>query len=88
MAALTNELRLFATLVEALRGPLAIDPELLTIDNQTPDEQLTRLAAQLQALIDAQTNGDWLGVADILEYDLEPLVRPWGPRVLAFGRVA
>ena len=88
LVALTNELRLFATLVEALRGPLAIDPQLLTIDNQTPDEQLNRLATQLQGLIVAQTNRDWLGVADILEYDLEPLVRPWGPRVLAFGRVA
>jgi hypothetical protein len=88
LAALTNELRLFATLVEALRGPLAIDPKLLTIDNQTPDEQLSRLESQLQGLIVAQTNADWLSVADILEHDLEPLVRPWGRRVLEFGRVA
>jgi hypothetical protein len=88
LVSLTNELQLFATLVEALRGPLAIDPRLLTIDNQTPDEQLTRLAGQVQALIDAQLNADWLGVADILEFDLQPLVRPWAPRVLSLGKVA
>jgi hypothetical protein len=88
LAALTNELRLFATLVEALRGPLAIDPRLLTIDDLTPDQQLTRLESQLKGLVDAQINGDWLSVADILEHDLEPLVRPWGRRVLEFGRVA
>ena len=38
---------------------------------------LNELSAHVQAVIAAQGNQDWLTVADVLEYDIEPALKRW-----------
>ena len=65
-----------ATLVGLLDGRLGID--IAQVDAGHPAErQLQTLDAVLQSVVAAQESLDWLTVADILEYDLEPLIRQW-----------
>ena len=81
LARLSGDLHTFAALVTTLRGPLGIAVERLTIDGVSPDEQIERLGAWLESLIAAQSSEDWLTVADILEYDIEPILRAWRTRL-------
>jgi hypothetical protein len=67
--------------VTTLRGPLGIAVERLTIDGVPPDEQMERLGAWLESLVSAQSSQDWLTVADVLEYDIEPILRAWRTRL-------
>ena len=74
---LASDLRNLATLVAMLGGPIGIDLTAAGGDGQTADQQIDALGAALDALVSAQVAEDWLTVADILEYDLEPLIRRW-----------
>jgi len=38
---------------------------------------MEELGAALDAIVMAQESEDWLTVADVLEYDLEPAIRRW-----------
>ena len=77
LAVLPAELRNFIVAVSVVEGQLGIDPASLTIDDLTPSDQIVRLSAWLESLIDAQANEDGLTIADILEFDLEPFLQAW-----------
>ena len=82
LARLTGDLHTFAALVTTLRDPsVGIPVERLTIDGVSPEQQIERLGAWLESLIGAQSSQDWLTVADILEYDIEPVLRAWRTRL-------
>jgi hypothetical protein len=74
---LASDLRNLATLVAMLGGPIGIDLTAAGGDGVTADQQIEELESALDALVSAQAAEDWLTVADILEYDLEPLIRRW-----------
>ena len=82
LAALMGELRQFGMLVTALRDTLGIDPDRLAQDGMTLDQQVARLGEWLEQLIAAHAQEDWLSLADVLELDLAPLLRGWGPALL------
>ena len=44
---------------------------------------VAELSAQLDAIIDAQQGRDWVTVADVLQYELEPSLRRWAPALEA-----
>jgi hypothetical protein len=81
LARLSADLHTFVALMTTLQGPLGISVERLTIDGVSPDEQIARLGGWLESLIGAQASEDWLTVADILEYDIEPVLRAWRTRL-------
>jgi hypothetical protein len=78
-----GELRGFGQLVGAVRDTLGIAPERLVQQGLTLDQQVARLGDWLERLIAAHARQDWLALADILELDLEPLLRGWGLTLLA-----
>jgi hypothetical protein len=88
LARLSGDLHTFVALVTTMRGPLGISEERLTIDGVSPDQQIERLAAWLESLVSAQSSEDWLTVADILEYDIEPILRAWRTRLEALTQDA
>jgi hypothetical protein len=88
LARLSGELHTFVGLVTTMRGPLGISEERLTIDGVPPDQQIERLAGWLESLVTAQSHEDWLTVADILEYDIEPVLRAWVGRLEALTQDA
>jgi len=71
-----GELQLLTRLIDTLTGPLGLDLTAVGGDGDIrPD--LASLGATLNALVSAQGSDDWLTVADLLEYELEPAIRRW-----------
>jgi hypothetical protein len=76
LTTLAMELRGLTALVSMLGGPLQIDLSFVN-GRTTAADQMDELGAALDALVTAQESEDWLTVADVLEYDLEPAIRRW-----------
>jgi len=76
LAQLAHNLKALIVLVQTLRGPISeIQPPLPAT---LPTEQdVETLGSWLESLVEAQAGQDWLTVADVLEYDLEPTLRTW-----------
>ena len=77
LTVLASELADLVAMIGIMQGPLAVDPARLVIDGLSPEDQIARLGTWLESLVSAQANQDWLTIADILEYEIEPLVRQW-----------
>ena len=76
LTALATELRGLTSLV-AMLGVLQIDLGAFSSEGVAAADQLERFAAALDSVVAAQESQDWLTVADVLEYDLEPAIRRW-----------
>ena len=76
LAQLAQNLKALIVLVQTLREPVAaIQPPL---PGALPSEhEVETLGSWLESLVAAQAGQDWLTVADVLEYDLEPTLRAW-----------
>ncbi len=72
LAELTGGLRTLVSLLDALGTAMGVPLEVAECDGQTAIEVLEGLGSPLAALSDAQAQQDWVTVADILEFDLEP----------------
>jgi hypothetical protein len=77
LSELAIELRGLTSIIAMLNGPLGVDISSWTIDGESAADQMNTLGAALDALVAAQESEDWVTVADILEYDLEPAIRRW-----------
>ena len=77
LKSLAADLATAAALADVLAGPLAIDLTAVSTEGVTAAQHLQELEATLDALVGAQEGQDWVTVADILEYDLEPSIRRW-----------
>ena len=75
LVGLAAELRSLAMLLGALSGPLGIDLSAAAGDGASVDQHVVDLGTALDALIASQSSEDWVTVADILEYALEPAIR-------------
>ena len=76
LTALATELRGLTSLV-AMLGVLQIDLGAFSPEGVAAADQIERFAAALDSVVAAQESEDWLTVADVLEYDLEPAIRRW-----------
>jgi hypothetical protein len=65
----------------ALGGALALATRAEGLDGAPQRERLDGVVAELtghvESLLTAQQSGDWITVADILQYDVEPALRRW-----------
>jgi hypothetical protein len=77
LKALAADLGATAVLADMLAGPLAIDLTAVSVDGVTAAQHLTELGMTVDALVTAQEAHDWITVADLLEYELEPSIRRW-----------
>ena len=77
LSGLSSELKDFVVMIGVMQGPLSIDPGRLTVGGMTPDEQIARIGASLEAIVAAQRDSNWVAIADILARDLEPVLRGW-----------
>jgi hypothetical protein len=88
LAVFTAELRQFPVMIGVLTDTLRIDPERLRVGGAGLDIQMMQLGLWLETLVHAHSQSDWLTVADVLELDLEPLLRVWAPLVRQCGEPA
>jgi hypothetical protein len=85
LKALAADLGATAALADMLGGPLAIDLTAVSVEGVTAAQHLEELGSTLDALVSAQEAQDWVTVADILEYDLEPSIRRWAALLTALS---
>lgn len=77
LTTLAGELQGLTSLVAMLEGPLQLDLAAFLPEGTTAASQMEQFAAAIDAIVSAQESEDWLTVADVLEYDLEPAIRQW-----------
>jgi hypothetical protein len=77
MGQLSSDLGALTTLVTMIDGPIGVDLAQITGEPVSAAEQMEALWTTLDAMVAAQAAEDWLTVADVLEYDLEPAIRRW-----------
>ena len=87
-----------AEVVDSLQMLTAVTAAIARLDENGPvaggdaEAFLLRLGRCLEALVEGNANEDWIGVADVLEYELADLIPAWQPAVrppsaVAAGRV-
>jgi hypothetical protein len=64
-------------LAQALGQAADVDLDVLATPHGTGSKMVADLTAQAEALIAASQGSDWITVADIIEYDLAPMLRKW-----------
>lgn len=69
---LVQGLQVLTSLVATIGAVLGTDVATLTVGDTTAGRVLDGLGSHLETLIGAQQNQDWLTVADIVEFDIEP----------------
>lgn len=74
LAQLAQNLQALIVLVQALRGPITSAGSIVNLPS---DQEAEKLVSMLEMLVTAQGTQDWLTVADVLEYDMEPELRVW-----------
>jgi hypothetical protein len=74
---LASDLAAVAALSDMLSGPLGIDLAQITVEGVSAARHAEHMARTIDALVSAQEDHDWVTVADVLEYELEPAVRRW-----------
>jgi hypothetical protein len=85
LAAVAGELGQMMTLVGTLQGPLGVSTARSEADAVLQGEEMGRLSVMVDALLRAQRSGDAYAVADLLEYDLAPVLRAWETRFEALA---
>jgi hypothetical protein len=66
-------------IVGAAALALEVDLGQLRCDDRPASVLLGELTRLIDQVISAQADGDWIAVADVLQYDLEPTLRGWRP---------
>jgi hypothetical protein len=72
LAELTQGLGTLVSLIDTLGGALGIRIEALNANGRPVVALIDELGHPLVAIAEAQAQEDWVTVADILEFDLEP----------------
>ena len=74
---LASDLGAVAVLADMLAGPLGIDLTEVAVEGVSAAQHLQQLEVTIDTLVTAQEAQDWVTVADVLEYELEPGIRRW-----------
>lgn len=85
LLALVQGLQVLTSLIATIGAVLQTDLASLLWQGKPVSSMLDELGVHLEALIAAQQRQDWLTVADIVEYDVEPALRACGPLFDALG---
>jgi hypothetical protein len=88
LAELTLGLRTLVALVETVGGAMGVALSTVTWEGRPVIQLLEDLANPLVSLSEAQTGHDWVTVADVLEFDLEPALGQCGPFFEALASLA
>jgi hypothetical protein len=85
---LAQGLQVLTSLIATIGVIVQKDLASLTWNGEPATALVGTLGTQLETLIEAQQNQDWLTVADVMEYDIEPALRACRPLFDALGASA
>lgn len=71
---------------QALGQALGVSLESVSYDGRTGRQMIEDLTSQADSLINAQRDGDWITVADVIEYDIAPSLQQWPGLFEVLGR--
>jgi hypothetical protein len=74
---LAQGLAALAAIVDALSQALGVNLDSLACPHGTASRMIKDLSGHADALIAAQQAGDWITVADGIEYDVAPALQQW-----------
>jgi hypothetical protein len=74
---LARGLGTLVAILQALGHALGVSLDSLKCGDRTASRMIQELTAHADGLIDAQRAGDWITVADTVEYDLAPALEEW-----------
>jgi hypothetical protein len=74
---LAEGLQVLVTIVGAAGLALRVDLQNVSTEGVPIGVRLTELAGYVEQAVAAQQAEDWLTVADLLQYDIEPSLRQW-----------
>jgi hypothetical protein len=77
--ALQQAVSMLISVLATAAGALELSLDRIQWDGRPASAQIADLIGQLDAIIAAQQTQDWLTVADILEYDFQPVLKTWQP---------
>jgi len=77
LAGLADGLRSLMGIIGAAGLALRMDLQTVSCDGRPVSGMVTEFTGFLESLIAAQQSGDWITVADVLQYDIEPALRRW-----------
>jgi hypothetical protein len=86
LTAVASELRDLTGLMATLNGPLGIDLNEVMVEGVSGAAAVVEMERMLGELVAAQEFGDWLTVADLLEYDLEPAMTRFAELLAAIAK--
>lgn len=72
LSALAGGLGTFVSLADALSQATGVGLEQVAVDGGSAAQVVGELLGHIEGLLEAQRAGDWITVADILEYDVAP----------------
>ena len=85
---LADGLRMFVALVAAASVALQLDLEEVECNGEPMTAMTERLAGFVESIISAQQAGDWVTLADTLQYDVEPALAAWSSALTSLEHVA
>jgi hypothetical protein len=88
LLSLVQGLQVLTSLAATIGTVLQTDLRALLWNGRPVSELLDALGGHLEALIEAQSREDWLTVADVVEFDLEPALRACRPLFEALATAA
>jgi len=67
----------FTEIIQTAKSLAKTDLSDLSLNNETMSSQEERLLAVLKSVKSGQEDSDWVSVADLMEYELAPLIEKW-----------
>ncbi len=76
-AQLLETLRLFIRMVAEVKETLNLDLSVIAFQNGTVEQRFQRLSEIMDKMLKVQEEEDWIMLADLIEYELVPLLEEW-----------
>ncbi len=70
-------MRLFLSMVDQVSDLLKIDFSSVQFNDGSVQDRIEKLSGKLNRMLDVQAEEDWIMVADLLEYEIAPLLGEW-----------
>lgn len=64
---------------------LKVDLRHVMSEDRPVSAMVQEMSGFLEVMVEAQQSQDWISVADVLQYDIEPALRRWAPAFEAFS---
>lgn len=72
-----ENLRLFIQMVAESKEALHLNLSAIPFQNATVEDEVQKLSNMMDQMLKVQENEDWVMLADLLEYELIPLLKGW-----------